>query len=67
MVVAAIKRLRDELTILTIAHRPSLISFADSVLALQDGKIVEQGQYDKLAAQPGSAIARMIAGEVGSV
>ncbi len=65
MVVSSMRALRGELTVITIAHRPSLISFADVVIALQDGKVVEHGNYDDLAARPGSAIARMVAGETG--
>jgi ATP-binding cassette subfamily C protein len=63
MIVSAITALRGELTILTIAHRPSLVSFADHVIALEDGRIVEQGTYEELAARNESRIGRMIAGE----
>ena len=62
MIVAAITALRGELTILTIAHRPSLVSFADHVVALENGRIVEQGSYSELAARDESKIARMISG-----
>ena len=62
MIVAAITALRGELTILTIAHRPSLVSFADHVVALENGRIVEQGSYEDLAARDESKIARMISG-----
>ena len=63
MIVAAISALRGELTILTIAHRPSLVGFADKVIALEGGRIVEQGSYAELAARNDSAIQRMITGE----
>lgn len=62
MIVAAITALRGELTILTIAHRPSLVSFADHVVALENGRIVEQGSYEELAARDESKISRMISG-----
>ena len=63
MIVAAITALRGSLTILTIAHRPSLVSFADHVVALENGRIVEQGSYSELAARDDTAISNMIVGE----
>lgn len=63
MIVSAITALRGELTILTIAHRPSLVSFADHVVAFENGRIVEQGSYSELAARDDTAIRNMIAGE----
>ena len=63
MIVSAITALRGELTILTIAHRPSLVSFADHVVALENGRIIEQGSYSELAARDDTAIRNMIAGE----
>lgn len=63
LIVEAIRNLRGELTILTIAHRPSLVSFADHIVALDAGAIVEQGSFDDLAAHDGSALGRMVAGE----
>lgn len=65
MIVAAIQKLRGELTILTIAHRPSLVGFADHVIALNAGKVVQQGSYAELAADDSSALSRMIASEGG--
>ena len=62
MIVAAITALRGELTILTIADRTSLVSFADHVVALENGRIVEQGSYEELAARDESKISRMISG-----
>ena len=62
MIVAAITALRGELTIVTIAHRPSLVAFADHVVALENGRIVEQGSYEELAARDESKISRMISG-----
>ncbi|MDT0577033.1 ABC transporter ATP-binding protein [Croceicoccus sp. F390] len=62
-IAAAIKRLRGQLTILTIAHRPSMMDFADHVIALQDGRIVEQGKFGSLARDPHSHLARLLASE----
>jgi len=51
------------MTILTIAHRPSMIAFADWVVAMEDGRIVEVGQYHRLKAKPASRLSRMLSGE----
>ena len=65
IVAATIERLRGSLTILTIAHRPSLIAFADQVITLNDGQVVERGNYAELKQRPESALARMLAAEGG--
>lgn len=60
IIAAAIQSLRGKLTILTIAHRPSLISFADNIIAIDGGRVVEEGRYEALAAVPNSALAQML-------
>ncbi|MDX8477194.1 ABC transporter ATP-binding protein [Mesorhizobium sp. VK24D] len=63
LVAQSIDVLRGEMTILTIAHRPSMIAFADWVVALENGRVVEVGQYRQLKARSGSRLARMLSGE----
>ncbi len=63
MILAAIEGLRGKLTILTIAHRPSLIGLADQVVAMADGRIVEQGTYAELSSRSDSTLAMLIIGE----
>ncbi len=58
-----IEGMRGEITILTIAHRPSMIRFADKVIALEHGQIVEEGGFEKLASDPNSRLSKMLAGE----
>lgn len=62
-IAAAIRRLRGTMTILTIAHRPSMITFADWVIALEDGRIVETGSFKKLVKKSGSRLSQLIDGE----
>lgn len=63
MILAAIEGLRGKLTILTIAHRPSLIGLADQVVAMAEGRIVEQGTYAELSSRSDSTLAMLIVGE----
>ncbi|TIS53366.1 MAG: ABC transporter ATP-binding protein, partial [Mesorhizobium sp.] len=63
LIAQSIEELRGQMTILTIAHRPSMIAFADWVVAIESGRIVEVGQYQRLKARSGSRLARMLSGE----
>jgi ATP-binding cassette subfamily C protein len=62
-IASSIQALRGSMTILTIAHRPSMICFADWVVALEDGEVVEAGSYAELFGASGSRLSRMIAAE----
>jgi ATP-binding cassette subfamily C protein len=64
LIAQSIEALRGQMTILTIAHRPSMIAFADWVVAIESGRIVEVGQYRRLKAKSGSRLARMLSGEL---
>ena len=61
-----IEQMRGEITILTIAHRPSMIRFADQVIAIENGAIAEQGDFRTLAADPNSRLSLMLSGEGAS-
>ncbi|TGQ65557.1 MAG: ABC transporter ATP-binding protein [Mesorhizobium sp.] len=63
LIAKSIDGLRGTMTILTIAHRPSMIAFADWVVAMENGRIVEVGQYQRLKAKPSSRLSRMLSGE----
>lgn len=63
LIAASIDALRGTLTIVTIAHRPSMIAFADWVIAVESGQVVESGRYADLASRPTSRLARLMAGE----
>jgi ATP-binding cassette subfamily C protein len=54
LIARSIDGLRGTMTILTIAHRPSMIAFADRVVALENGRIVEVGQYQRLKEKSGA-------------
>ena len=53
LVQDALFRLMQNRTSIVIAHRLSTIQFADEILVLQKGEIVEQGTHDELLSQKG--------------
>lgn len=63
LIAKAILNLKQRMTIVTIAHRPSMISFADNVVALEAGRLVESGSYAELAGRPDSRLAAMLRSE----
>ncbi len=44
----ALMQLRDEITLLVIAHRPSIIEKADQILVLNHGELVQHGNHNEL-------------------
>ena len=65
LIAKAIEDLRGRMTVITVAHRPSMIHFADWVLAVDQGRLVEAGSLKDLLGRRDSAVARMMAGENG--
>jgi ATP-binding cassette subfamily C protein len=63
LIARSIEQLRGSMTIITIAHRPSMIAFADWVVAIEDGAIVEEGPYRELIQTNDSRLARLVEGE----
>ncbi|MEN7538004.1 ABC transporter ATP-binding protein [Aurantiacibacter flavus] len=62
-IAADIAAMRGKVTILTVAHRPSMIRFADDMIAIENGRCVESGTFAALAADPRSRLAAMLRGE----
>ena len=55
----SIDALEGQMTILIIAHRLSTIRNCEHICVLHDGRIVERGSYDELAARAGSRFQRL--------
>ncbi|MFT3901252.1 MAG: ABC transporter ATP-binding protein [Gordonia sp. (in: high G+C Gram-positive bacteria)] len=52
-VVDALEQTRGERTTVIVTHRPALVSLADRVIVLDDGKIVDSGKVDELLERGG--------------
>jgi subfamily B ATP-binding cassette protein MsbA len=60
-VQAALERLMEGRTSFVIAHRLSTIQRADTILVMDKGRIVEQGNHEMLLAQSGGIYQRLYA------
>ncbi|TMV92113.1 ABC transporter ATP-binding protein [Thioclava sp. BHET1] len=57
----SVKRIaRSGTTVVTIAHRPSMVRFADHIYALEDGRVVEDGRGPELMARPDGTFRLML-------
>jgi ATP-binding cassette subfamily C protein CydCD len=63
---SALDDLMHERTTVVIAHRLSTVRDADLIVVMQDGRIVEQGQHDNLAAS-GGLYARLVTRQMSGV
>lgn len=63
LIARAIEQLKGQMTIVTIAHRPSMIAFADWVIALEEGVVEETGAFSTVIQSPQSHLSRLMEGE----
>jgi ABC-type multidrug transport system fused ATPase/permease subunit len=54
------RRLLAGRTAVVIAHRLSTLRWADRIVILEDGRVCEQGTYERLAADPASRLATLL-------
>ncbi|NNE37164.1 MAG: ATP-binding cassette domain-containing protein, partial [Gammaproteobacteria bacterium] len=59
---AAINELKNNLTILIIAHKTSTIEHADTIIVIKDGRIVQTGPHTELLSQQGPYASMYAAG-----
>ncbi|XP_062139294.1 ATP-binding cassette sub-family B member 10, mitochondrial isoform X1 [Drosophila sulfurigaster albostrigata] len=60
LVQVALDKLIEGRTVLTIAHRLSTIHGADNIAVLDSGRVIEQGNYDTLMANPDGAFRELV-------
>jgi ATP-binding cassette subfamily C protein len=56
----AVERLHGDIMVVVIAHRLSTVSRADQVVFLDEGKVLETGNWDELLQRPHSRLRAMI-------
>ncbi|MCL6571519.1 MAG: ABC transporter ATP-binding protein/permease [Bacillus sp. (in: Bacteria)] len=56
----AIERLKGKMTIIVIAHRLSTIRNADQVVVLDEGKIIQKGEFGQLANENRSMFSKLL-------
>lgn len=56
----ALENMRGRMTVIVIAHRLSTIRHADQVIVLEEGKIIQQGGYQKLAHETSGAFHELL-------
>ncbi len=63
---AAIEELMEGRTTILIAHRLSTIRSVDRILVFRDGRIIEQGTHEELAAMPGGHYRELYVTQTGA-
>ena len=53
LVKDALRKLKGRCTLVVVAHRWSMVNWADQVLVIRDGRLVQHGAPGKLSARPG--------------
>jgi ABC-type multidrug transport system fused ATPase/permease subunit len=63
----SLERLKGKMTIICIAHRLSTIQNADQVIVLNNGKIIQSGEYDQLANEKRGMFSTLLGKQVEAV
>ncbi|MEB2493006.1 ABC transporter ATP-binding protein [Peribacillus frigoritolerans] len=63
---AAIERLKGTMTIIVIAHRLSTIRNADQVLVMDQGEIIQVGEYNQLASEKRGMFSNLLGTQIES-
>ena len=63
-VQAALRRIMEGRTTIIIAHRLSTVAFADRVVVMRDGKMVQCGTHQELMARQGGYYHQLVSGQM---
>ena len=66
IIADAIQALRGTLTIVTIAHRSSLITIADDVIALESGRVIASASFADMKSDPSSPLSQLLMSDMGA-
>jgi ATP-binding cassette, subfamily B, multidrug efflux pump len=53
IIVEAVRRMAGRKTVLVVSHRLSAVCFADTIITLRDGRLIEAGTHAQLLAENG--------------
>ncbi|WP_342564322.1 ABC transporter ATP-binding protein [Paenibacillus sp. FSL R7-0345] len=59
----ALDRLKHSVTLIVIAHRLSTIRGADQILVIDQGRVIQQGVYGRLASETGGMFSRLLSSQ----
>ncbi len=57
---AALERMKGQMTLIVIAHRLSTIRHADQIVVLEQGEIIQQGNYRQLVQEERGAFSQLL-------
>lgn len=60
----ALDLLKGKITLVVIAHRLSTIRNADQVIVLDQGSVIQQGDYDQLAAEREGQFSNLLGNQI---
>lgn len=63
----ALEKLKGKMTIIVIAHRLSTISHSDQVIVLEKGRVIQQGNYSRLALEKEGMLFKLLNKQIATV
>ncbi|MEC0233148.1 ABC transporter ATP-binding protein [Paenibacillus kribbensis] len=62
---AALERMKGQMTLIVIAHRLSTIRHADQIVVLEQGEVIQQGNYRQLVQEERGAFSQLLSYQSG--
>ncbi|MEC0180290.1 ABC transporter ATP-binding protein [Paenibacillus peoriae] len=62
---AALERMKGQMTLIVIAHRLSTIRHADQIIVLEQGEVIQQGNYRQLVQEERGAFSQLLSYQSG--